>query len=267
MNFKFFHINTSFVFKVIIILNVITFFSSCGSTKGTTNFVGLTDAKFEKNIEDLEPVLQKNDILSIQVSSPNKEATEIFNKSTSNLTPLSSNNVNAQAPGYLVDQEGNIRFPLLGVIKAAGLTKRELRDQIIEKLLSNGLLIDPIVDIRYLNYKVSILGEVTNPSVVVIPSEKVSLLEALALAGDLTIYAKRDNILLIRETDGVKEVKRLDLTSKDIFSSPYYYLKSNDIIYVESNKSKVINSNGSLQKTAIVISGLTLAVIILANFL
>lgn len=112
--------------------------------------------------------------------------------------------MNTQAPGYLIDQEGYIRFPLLGKLQAAGLTKAELRDKITEKLISNKYLIDPIVDVRYLNYKISVLGEVSKPSVINIPSEKVSLLEALALAGDLTIYAQRDNILLIRETESVK---------------------------------------------------------------
>ena len=115
-------------------------------------------------------------------------------------------------------------------------------------------MIDPIVNIRFLNYRVTVLGEVKNPTVVSVPSEKVSLLEAIGLAGDLTIYAQRDNVLVIREEGEQKIVKRLDLSSNDLFTSPFYYLKTNDIIYVQPNKAKVASAGRAQQWLPIILS-------------
>ena len=210
----------------------------------------------------LEPVIQKNDLLSISITSPNPEATQVFN--TPNILATQTSNVGGgqtQASGYLVNQEGFIEMPFLGTIKAAGLTKKALKEQIGQQLVHKELLLDPIVNIRYLNYKVTVLGEVANPSVISVPSEKITLLEALGLAGDLTVYAKRDNIMVIREVEGDKLVKRLNLNSSEIFTSPYYYLKSNDIVYVEPNKAKVASASNSRQWLPVVMSGLSLVII------
>jgi polysaccharide export outer membrane protein len=108
------------------------------------------------------------------------------------------------------------------------------------------LLIDPIVNVRFLNYKVTVIGEVGHPSVINVPNEKISLLEALGLAGDMTIYGRRDNVLVIRETEGTKTFQRINLNTNEIFTSPYYYLKSNDIVYVETNKNKVASTGRSV---------------------
>ena len=132
-----------------------------------------------------------------------------------------------------------------------------LREEITTLLINRKLLLEPIVDIRYLNYKVSILGEVKNPSVLTIPSEKISILEALGLAGDITIFGRRDNITLIREENGVKRMRILDLTSNEIFSSPYYYLKSNDIIYVQPNNAKVASSSGIRDWIPVILSAIS----------
>ena len=120
---------------------------------------------------------------------------------------------------------------------------------------------DPIVTIRFVNFRVTVLGEVNNPTVVNVPNEKISLLEALGLAGDMTIYAKRTNVMIIREVNDVKMIKRLNLNSDEIFTSPYYYLQSNDIVYVEPNSAKVANSSGGMQWAPIVLSGLSLVLI------
>lgn len=252
-----------------ILISILVFSAtSCVNTKKATYFNDVDEAEFQDSIENLEPVLKKNDILSISVSSLNPEATEIFNASNVSVAQTSTaTGTTAQASGYLIDQEGFIRFPFLGRIKAAGKTKQELREEITEELVERKLLLDPLVDIRYLNYRVSVLGEVKDPSVLTIPSEKVTLLEALGLAGDLTVYAKRDNILLIREEGDVKKLIRLDLTSDEIFTSPYYNLKSNDIIYVEANRSKVASTSTVNLWLPIVMSSLSLAVIALDRFL
>jgi polysaccharide export outer membrane protein len=211
---------------------------------------------------DFEPLIQKNDILSISVSSLNPEASKIFN--APNITEAEGVDLTGRAmniSGYLVNQDGYIQFPFLGNIKAAGLTKKALKENIAQSLVTKKLLLDPIINIRFLNFRVTVLGEVAHPTVVNVPSEKITLLEALGLAGDLTIYAKRHNLLIIREEEGKKTIKRIDLNSTALFSSPYYYLRPNDIVYVEPDKAKVASANPVRQWLPLVFSGLTIVVI------
>jgi len=171
----------------------------------------------------------------------------------------------APSAGYLVNQDGYIQFPVLGNILAGGLNKQKLSDDITRMLIEKQLLKDPIVTVRYLNFRVTVLGEVARPTVVSVPNEKISILEALGLAGDLTIYAKRDNILLIREEKGSKLVKRLNLNTSEIFTSPYYYLKSNDIVYAEPNSAKVAANTSTRQMLPLILSGLSFVAIILTR--
>lgn len=238
--------------------------ASCASRKQTTYFYEAPDSRFLTKMENLEPVLQPNDLLSITVSSINPEAAEMFNKS--NISEAQTSNAVgniSNISGYLIDQDGFIRFPVLGRIKASGKTKKALREEITSILDSRKLLIEPIVDVRYLNYKVSVLGEVKEPTVLSVPSEKISIFEALGLAGDITIYGKKDDVVVIREENGAKVLKRLDLTSNEIFSSPYYYLRSNDVVYVEANRSKVSSSSQLILWTPVILSALSLGVVII----
>lgn len=257
------------LFKSIASLLIFSIFStSCSNMKKATYFYGTAESTYPNvYTENLEPVLQENDLLSISVSSVNAEAAEMFN--VSNVVATESSTLagpRASASGYLIDPDGFIRFPVLGKIKAAGKTKKALREEITEALQTQKLLIDPIVDVRYLNFKVSVLGEVEMPSVLTIPNEKISLLEALGLAGDITIYGNKENVALLREEDGVKKLRRIDLTSTELFSSPYYYLKSNDIIYVEPTQARV--AEASLLKTwiPVILSTISLAIITIVNF-
>jgi len=238
-------------------------FSSCVNVKKATYFNDIAESEIPSNFDNLQPLLKENDLLKITVSSLNPEATEIFNISSSANISARDN----QSSGFLINTDGYINFPVLGKIKAAGRTKQDLEEGITKELTNRKLLLEPIVEIRYLNFRVSVMGEVKDPSVLIIPSEKVTLLEALSLAGDLTIYAKRDNILLIREEDDVKKLRRIDLTTGDIFASSNYYLKPNDIIYVEPNKSKISSSTRISQWLPIILSGLSLAVIALDRLL
>ncbi|OKL39564.1 polysaccharide biosynthesis/export family protein [Pontibacter flavimaris] len=248
--------------RIFFFLIIFSLLSACANTKEAVYFGGSGKAEYNSNFENLEPIIQKNDLLNISVSSLNPQATEIFNVySAENLRSASASNTIAPVSGYLVDLDGYIQFPLLGKIKAAGVSKKALKEKIEQELFSRKLLLDPIVDIRYLNYKVSVLGEVARPSVITVPNEKLTLLEALGLAGDLTIYANRDNLLLIREEEGQKKLVRLDLTTDEIFTSPYYYLQSNDIIYVEPNKTKIASASAARQWLPLVISSLTLVVV------
>ncbi|MCX2740974.1 polysaccharide biosynthesis/export family protein [Pontibacter anaerobius] len=256
------------IMYILITLCILTF-TSCTNTKDAIYFSQIGNVEYsEFQAEDLEPVIQKNDLLSISVSSINPEATKIFNIHNLALNnSYSTANSTGTAAGYLVDQEGFILFPYLGKFKAAGLTKKSLREAITSELVDRRLLIEPIVDVRYINYKVSILGEVAKPSVITVPNEKITLLEALGLAGDLTIYANRSNILLIREEEGKKKLTRIDLTTDELFASPYYYLKSNDIIYVEPNKAKIQSTNSTRQWLPVILSGLSVAVIAVDRFI
>jgi polysaccharide export outer membrane protein len=229
--------------KYLIIIGFLPLLISCANAKKVVLFNELNQASIKSQVEDLEPIIQKNDLLSIFVSSINPEATVIFNNPnvTAAQSTTAAGNTNNVA-GYLVNQDGYIQFPVLGNIKAAGLSKKQLKDNITKGLSDGKLLIDPIVNVRYLNYKVTVIGEVGHPTVINVPSEKISLLEALGLAGDMTIYGRRDNVLVIRETEGTKAFQRINLNTNEIFTSPYYYLKSNDIVYVETNKNKVAST-------------------------
>lgn len=250
--------------NVSLLLIFLAMFTSCVNTKNATYFNSQGDAVIPSTVISPEPVIQKNDLLSISITSLNQEASSVFNApnvESGGATSFTGSTI--RSAGYLVDLDGNIQLPIIGSIKAEGLKKSELRRTITKSLIDRKLLVDPIVTIRYLNFQVTVLGEVNRPGVVPVPNEKISLLEALGLAGDMTIYGKRDNVLVLREEGGNKIVKRLNLNSSDIFTSPYYYLKANDIVYVEPNRERVSSSNNtSARNISILISALSFAVIL-----
>ncbi|MFV0467859.1 MAG: polysaccharide biosynthesis/export family protein [Dysgonomonas sp.] len=223
-------------------------FSSCGSTKKVTYFQDIDTIRFEKNPYTL--VIEPGDNLYITVSTINKEAAAIFNaidEATSNLS------VETMAyKGYLVDEDGNINFPLIGKLKLSGLTKKQAIELL--KTEASAYISDPVINIRFLNYKITVLGEVTKPGVYDFSDEKVSLFDALGKAGDLSIYGKRKNVIVCRDVDGKKEYTRLDLTSAQVFNSPYYYLQQNDIIYVEANSAKIVSSSIYNQNLPLILS-------------
>ena len=244
------------------------FFSSCTNTKKIVYFNNVPDATFAATKVPKPTPIEPNDILSITISSASAEASTPFNLQSNNIsrstTVTGSNN---ESGGYLVNPDGTIDLPILGTVKAAGLTKDELKDNITNLILSRKLLVDPIVDIRYLNFEVTVLGEVARPTVITVPSEKISLLKAIGLAGDLTIYGKRDNVLLIREENGEKITRHINLNSSDFFDSPYYYLRPNDVIYVQPNATKAATASRSTQYLPIIFSALSVIAIVLDRIL
>lgn len=236
---------------------------SCTDTKKVTYFNGVQDGNISSVNQIPESVIQKNDILSITISDLNPEGTKIFNPAPETGNPVATGpNTIGNSQGYLVNSDGNIQFPILGNMKAEGLTKSQFKDKISKSILDKKLLIDPIVTIRFLNFRVTVLGEVNHPTVVTVPNEKISLLEAIGLAGDLTLYGKRQNVMIIREENEKRIIKHIDLNSSELFTSKYYYLQSNDIVYVEPNKAKVATANRSAQWLPIFLSGLSLAAIV-----
>lgn len=252
------------------IVLILMLFSSCVSTKNAVYFNSMGDTTLKAAFSDFEPVIQKNDILQINVNSANPEETIIYNvPNSSGTTGIQPAGVTASSPaaGFLVDQQGNIQYPMLGQVKAEGLTKKQLTDYLKKELTDKKLLVDPVVSIRFVNYRVTLLGEVAKPTVVNVTNEKITILEALGMAGDITVYGRKENILLIRETGGKQVISRLNLNDASIFSSPYYYLQSNDIVYVEPNKSKVASADRNRQILPIVMSGLSLLVIVIDRLL
>jgi polysaccharide biosynthesis/export protein len=237
---------------------------SCTSTKKTVYFYNVRDTTFLQRGTETQTPIQENDILGISISSLNAEASAIFNPpNTNNIRSTTVTGSNTESGGYLVSSDGTIQLPVLGTIKAAGLTKKELKDNITNMILSKKLLIDPLVEVRFLNYEVTVLGEVAKPTVITVPSEKISLLKALGLAGDLTIYGKRENVLLIREENGKKITRHINLNSSNFFNSPYYYLQPNDVVYVSPNKAKVATAGRTTQLLPVILSSLSIVVIVL----
>ena len=207
---------------------------------------------FQNEVEQQEKLydakIMPKDLLTIVVSCTNPELAIPFNltvASNASLTTSTSSFVTTQPTlqAYLVDNDGNINFPVLGELKLGGLTKRGAEQLIIDKLKPYMKEI-PIVTVRMVNYKISVIGEVTRPGTFTISNEKVNLLEALAMAGDMTVYGLRDNVKLIREdANGKQQIVTLDLNKAETILSPYYWLQQNDIIYVTPNKAKARNSD------------------------
>lgn len=251
-------------YSLIIFLSL--FAISCADSRKAAYFYGQKDATISSTVTVPQTVIRSNDLLSINVSDLNAEATNIFNTPNTTFIPtagLTASGALIQSTGYLVKADGTILFPVLGAVKASGLTINQLSEQLVRTLVSKKLLVNPIVIIRYLNWRVTVLGEVNRPTVVNVPDERISLLEALGLAGDITIYGKKENVMIIRDEEGQKVIKRLNLNSSEIFQSPYYYLRANDIVYVEANNAKVAGSSRTTQILPILLSGLSFAAIII----
>ena len=214
--------------------------------KNTPYFQGLETSKDEMSVIQNEAVIHNDDVLTITVSALDPTAVAPFNLPIVSYASPGSEQIYstpAMQP-YLVDVNGEITFPILGQIKVGGLKKSEAAKLI--KSLLEPYLKDPIVIIQFMNYKVTVLGAVNRPGSYKIPNERISMLEALGMAGDLTIYGRRDNVLLIREVaGGQKEYVRIDLTQTDILSSPYFYLQQNDVIYVQPNKTSVTKASSA----------------------
>ncbi|MBC5644959.1 polysaccharide biosynthesis/export family protein [Parabacteroides sp. BX2] len=220
-------------------LLLVCLLSACGSVKDVAYLQG--GGLFDKMavVDTFEMKIVKNDILDIAVSCADPELLQPFTLLSWN---TGGNNYNggsgSNTRGYLVEIDGTINFPLLGKIKVTGLTRRELTQLIQDKLIKGDYIKDPIVTVRFQNFRILVLGEVVRPGSYNISSERVTLFEALSLAGDLTIYGSRNRVAVIRETDGERTILYHDLRSRDIFNSPDFFLQQNDMIYVEPNRIK-----------------------------
>lgn len=214
--------------------------------------------------------IQKGDLLTIMVFSDNKEATEIYNQpqssgATSIVAGGAGGNVAGSGRGYLVDVNGNIYFHSLGTITAAGTTKRQLAEYIKENLKQ--YLQNPYVVVRFMSAKVTVMGEVNRPGQLDLPDQRLSLLDAIALSGDMTPFARRDNVLLIREEDGVRKVQRFDLRNSDMYKTEDFYLKQNDLIYLEPNRKKPTGNEQVLVRNISIGTGVLSAIALLITLI
>lgn len=244
-------------FMLLMFLSGSGVFFSCVSPKSIVYFQGDTLRYSVDTIrQSYTPTIQPNDLLSVIVGSLSSEADAVFNVpnlyTTSAMNYSGTGGARQQSVGYLVDSDGNIELPLVGEVHVKDLRTQDAADTLRRRLLP--YLREPSVTIRSLNFKVSVLGEVNRPTVYVIPDEKITLPEVLSLAGDLTIYGRRDNITVIREENGLRQYAKVDLTSRDIFNSPYYYMHKNDMVYVEPIKARMTYTDQRIQLLPLFIS-------------
>ncbi|EDM43002.1 polysaccharide export protein, BexD/CtrA/VexA family [unidentified eubacterium SCB49] len=222
--------------KYLFVLISLWLFTSCATRKQIVYFQDSEDLNQTIRSLNFEPIIESNDVLHISVSALDEAAVVPFQRDTGN--QQSGQNILLQ--GYLVNAEGQIQFPTLGAIDVKGKTRREveiyLKDQLSE------FIKDVVIDVRIMNFKVTVLGEVMVPGVHRIVDERVTLLEAIALAGDLTEDARRDDVTIIREESGVQTVAKVDILTTDFINSPYYFLKQNDVVYIEPSLKGVKKS-------------------------
>lgn len=250
--------------KILLLFAAVLILSSCASREKVVYFQNISDINKE-NIIKYEPRLQPDDLLMIIVSASNPEAAAPFNLPIVGVsgTNGSADNANAQLryQTYLINNDGDIQFPVIGNLKIGGLTRSEALVKLnteLEKYINN-----PIVNMRILNYKVSVMGEVARPGTFDITTERITLPEAISRAGDMTIYGNRSNVLVIREVDGKKTYNFVDITKSDFINSPFYYLTQNDLVYVEPNKTR-INSSAVGPNTSVIISSVSLLITLIA---
>ena len=247
---------------VCLLVYVGVFFTACTSTKKIIYLQDVVPLKQQDIEQKYEVIIHSDDLLAIMVNSRDPELALPFNMPMVTFQLGSINNSGQQRVlGYLVDTDGNIDFPILGTIHVEGLTRMQLTELIKNRLIEGDLIKDPIVTVQFLNFKISVMGEVGRPGSFTISGDRITLLEALSMAGDLTIYGRRDRVAVIRENNGKRTILFHDLRSAEIFNSPCYYLQQNDIVYVEPNKAKSgqssINQNNSIGVWVSVISLLT----------
>jgi len=241
-----------------ILFSVLTLVNSCAPKKNIQYFQDTKNQVLKSSPPSFSATIQSGDLLFINVTAINAETVIPFNLFE---TPIINNSGNSKPMSYLVNDDGYINFPVLGALKVVGLTSKQLVEKLevdLKEYIKN-----PTINIRFANFRVSVLGEVTHPGTFRVTNERISIVEAIALAGDLTIYGQRTNVLLVRIENGEKVFIPIDLTNKALFNSPYYNLKQNDIIYISPNKTRV-NASTIGPNTSVIISSASLLITLLA---
>jgi len=244
--------------NIITLIIVVGLLFSCASKEDVVYFQGMDGSDNSIGLDNYSPTYHVDDELVIIVNALDAEAARPFNKASVSVSlDILDARGRERIQTYRVDSDGNIDFPVLGEITIAGLNREQARNMLQEKLAD--YIKNPIVDIETVNYRVTVLGEVLRPGTYTAVNERITLIEALSLAGDLTIYGERENVLVIQDYDGKKTYTRVNLKSDDLFDSPVYYLSQNDVVYVEPNKTRAKNSAIGAQ-TGVIISSLGLLI-------
>lgn len=210
-----------------------------------------------------QPVIQPGDLMQITVTSANPVAAAPFNRTSQRSIPSmpSSNGAQIAPEGYLVDENGIVDFPVLGRIKMGGMTKPEAKLN-LTSLLTN-YLGNPVVSIRYLNYRITVIGEVKNPNTFLVPSERINLIQALGMAGDMTVYGRRDNVMVINQNKTTRTIATLDLNKKEVLDSPFYYLQPNDIVYVEAVSTRKEQASVTRSNISLILAAMSTAALVI----
>ncbi|HUS00538.1 MAG TPA: polysaccharide biosynthesis/export family protein [Chitinophagaceae bacterium] len=257
-------------FCIIITILSGIFLASCTPPKNVVYFKNMQRDTILNSLVDnnFELKIHKNDLLNINITATNPADMMLFNApqgaAASSGTSGNSGSSNGVS-GYLVDNKGNIIIYKVGIVHVEGLTRNELENKLRNDVAP--YVKDPVVTVRFINNHVTMLGEVAKPQIIAMPTEQLTILEAIGQSGDLTLTGRRDNILVIRETEYGKEFKRLNLTDNSIFASPYFYLKPNDVVYVEPTKSRIQNAGDRSLIIGYVLSGLSIVISLLLNLL
>ena len=240
--------------KYYLLFLIAALITSCASKKDVYYLQDIDQAKIENNFKPI--IIQPGDIIDIQIKALNEESVLVFQRKSSSI-PQQGQFQNRVIDGYMVGNDGTINIPILGFINTHNKTPQTLANDIQEALSS--FIKNPSVNIRLLNFRVSILGEVNQPGTYTVLEERFTLPQALGLAGDLTINGDRNNVLIIRNENGKKINFNIDLTQSDFMQSPFYFLKQNDVVYVRPNTARV-KSSGLVGNTSTLVSILSLAV-------
>ncbi|QIH32822.1 polysaccharide biosynthesis/export family protein [Sphingobacterium sp. DR205] len=245
---------------LLIIIYILTF-SSCAQKRELAYFSNLAPQTAEKTIRDESIKIQQNDLLRININSLNPESNTLFTVNRQNAAGATY-----EGPtGYRVAKDGTITLPVIGNIKVEGLTITQTQDALIEKLAK--YVKEPMVEVQLLNFKITVIGEVNKPSSFTIPGDHINLLEALGMAGDMTVYGKRENVLVIREQNGKRIMKRLNLNQEDVLNDHFFNLMQNDIVYVEPDKSKAIEYSPNTRIMPIVIASISAVAVLISAIL
>ena len=244
--------------KIIALIVFIGLLYSCATKDDVVSFNGMNSTDNSIGLDSYSPTYHIDDELVIIVNALDSEAARPFNKSSVSVSlDILDARGRERIQTYRVDPDGNVNFPVLGKLKMAGLNRAQATQMLQEKLAV--YIKDPIVDIETVNYRITVLGEVNRPGTFTATNERITLVEAISLAGDMTIYGERENVLVIQDYDGKKTYTRVNLKSDELFNSPVYYLSQNDVVYVEPNKTRAKNSSIGAQ-TGVLLSAFGLLI-------
>ncbi|RQO73419.1 sugar transporter [Pedobacter sp. KBW01] len=248
--------------KVILFIAIYTCLATgCAPRRDLVYFSNLAKQTSEEKLPAQEVKIQQNDLLSVSINSLNQESNVLFAVNTK--VPSAENNYKVE--GYRVSKDGMINLPVVGNVKLEGLTIEQAQTTISREL--DKYVKKPVVDIQLVNFKVTVIGEVNRPSNFTVQGDNINLLQALGLAGDMTVYGKRDNVLVIREQNGQRVMKRLNLNNQDVMNSPFFFLKQNDIVYVEPDKSKASEYSTNTRVMPLVIASISAVAVLITAVL